>query len=184
MQMKTIMAMAALFGATAPAASAASFTNGGFESGTFAGWTLGAGVRGSTDNASLTTAALLPGGALYNSTINHSAVIGTGYVDPNVGNLLGTTVYSGNYSARIEDTTSGGYASVVSQTVTNYTEATACDTKAFATFFHAMLDGGVYLAPSQFEALFVGLAHDDAAIEATIQAARNAFAAVAESRTR
>lgn len=69
------------------------------------------------------------------------------------------------------------------QTVTNYMEATACDAGAFATFFHAMLDGGVYLAPSQFEALFVGLAHDDAAIEATIQAARNAFAAVAESRT-
>ena len=70
------------------------------------------------------------------------------------------------------------------QTVTNYTEATACDTAAFATFFHAMLDGGVYLAPSQFEALFVGLAHDDAAIETTIQAARDAFAAVAHSATR
>ena len=123
MQMKTIMAMAALFGATAPAASAASFTNGGFESGTFAGWTLGAGYRGNTDNASLTTAALLPGGALYNSTINHSAVIGTGYVDPNLGSLLGSTVYSGNYSARIEDTTNGGYASVASQTVANYTDA-------------------------------------------------------------
>jgi glutamate-1-semialdehyde 2,1-aminomutase len=38
-----------------------------------------------------------------------------------------------------------------------------------------MLDRGVYLAPSQFEALFVGLAHDDAAIDATIDAARSAF---------
>ena len=64
------------------------------------------------------------------------------------------------------------------QPVRNYAEATACDTQAFATFFHAMLDGGVYLAPSQFEALFVSLAHNDAAIETTITAARTAFAAV------
>ena len=63
--------------------------------------------------------------------------------------------------------------------VTNFAEATACDTQAFATFFHGMLDGGVYLAPSQFEALFVSLAHDDAAIDQTVRAAGAAFAAVA-----
>jgi glutamate-1-semialdehyde 2,1-aminomutase len=45
-----------------------------------------------------------------------------------------------------------------------------------------MLDRGVYLAPSQFEALFVSLAHDDAAIETTIKAAREAFAVVAEAQ--
>ena len=67
-------------------------------------------------------------------------------------------------------------------TVKNFADATACDTQAFATFFHAMLDGGVYLAPSQFEALFVSLAHDDKAIDMTIQAARAAFVAVAESK--
>ena len=65
--------------------------------------------------------------------------------------------------------------------VRNYTEATGCDTQAFATFFHAMLEGGVYLAPSQFETLFVGLAHDEEAIEKTLRAARGAFATVAES---
>jgi glutamate-1-semialdehyde 2,1-aminomutase len=64
-------------------------------------------------------------------------------------------------------------------TVNNFADATACDTNAFATFFHAMLDGGVYLAPSQFETLFVSLAHDDAAIDATIQSGREAFAVVA-----
>ncbi|MBD5634608.1 MAG: aspartate aminotransferase family protein, partial [Candidatus Eremiobacteraeota bacterium] len=41
-------------------------------------------------------------------------------------------------------------------------------------FFHAMLDRGVYLAPSQFEAGFLSLAHDDAAIDETIAAAEDA----------
>ena len=62
--------------------------------------------------------------------------------------------------------------------VTNYQQAVACDTQAYATFFHAMLDAGVYLPPSQFEAWFVGLAHDDNVIGRTIEAARSAFAAV------
>lgn len=104
-------------------ASATTFTNGGFETGNFSGWTLGAGYRGNTFDNALTTAQLLPGGSLYDASyLNHSAVITSSYVDPNVGNLLGSTVYSGNYSARIEDTTIGGYASVVSQTVANYTD--------------------------------------------------------------
>jgi glutamate-1-semialdehyde 2,1-aminomutase len=61
------------------------------------------------------------------------------------------------------------------QQVTNYAEATACDTQRFAKFFHAMLDRGVYLPPSQYEAWFVGLAHDDNAIDQTIKAAVGAF---------
>ena len=68
------------------------------------------------------------------------------------------------------------------QPVRDYTEATGCDTAAFATFFHAMLDNGVYLPPSQFEAWFVGLAHEEAAIDATILAAEKAFAMVAQNR--
>jgi hypothetical protein len=43
-------------------------------------------------------------------------------VDPNVGAAFGTTVYSGNFSYRVEDTTNGGYASVIQQTVANYTD--------------------------------------------------------------
>lgn len=66
--------------------------------------------------------------------------------------------------------------------VENFAQATAGDTAAFNTFFHAMLDNGVYLAPSMFEAMFPGLAHDDDAISQTIAAARNAFAAVARAR--
>jgi glutamate-1-semialdehyde 2,1-aminomutase len=59
--------------------------------------------------------------------------------------------------------------------VTNYAQATKCDTERFAKFFRAMLDRGVYLAPSQYEALFVSLAHDEKAIKATIKAAAASF---------
>jgi glutamate-1-semialdehyde 2,1-aminomutase len=68
------------------------------------------------------------------------------------------------------------------QPVTNYAEATACDTAAYATFFHAMLDNGVHLAPSQYEAMFVGLAHKKDLIEKTVAAAAVAFKAVAKAR--
>jgi len=50
-----------------------------------------------------------------------------------------------------------------------------CDTKKFARFFNAMLERGVYLAPSQFEAGFLSTAHGEAEIEATLDAARGAF---------
>jgi glutamate-1-semialdehyde 2,1-aminomutase len=61
---------------------------------------------------------------------------------------------------------------------TRYAQVMACDKARFNRFFHAMLARGVYLAPSAFEAGFVSAAHDDAAIEATIAAAREAFAAL------
>jgi glutamate-1-semialdehyde 2,1-aminomutase len=64
--------------------------------------------------------------------------------------------------------------------VTNFEQATACDTKAYARFFDAMLEAGVFLAPSQFEAMFVGTAHDDEHIGQTIAAATEAMAAVAQ----
>jgi glutamate-1-semialdehyde 2,1-aminomutase len=66
--------------------------------------------------------------------------------------------------------------------VTNYQQATACDTKAYAAFFHAMLDQGVYLPPSQYEAWFVGLAHTQEHIQQTIAAAQNAFETVKDGR--
>jgi glutamate-1-semialdehyde 2,1-aminomutase len=56
-------------------------------------------------------------------------------------------------------------------------EALASDRGAYARFFGAMLDQGILLPPSQFEAWFVSLAHGAAEIEATIDAARTAFAA-------
>jgi glutamate-1-semialdehyde 2,1-aminomutase len=60
--------------------------------------------------------------------------------------------------------------------VTRFAQVCACDLPRFKAFFHAMLENGVYLAPSAFEAGFVSSAHDDAAIEATLDAAEKAFA--------
>jgi glutamate-1-semialdehyde 2,1-aminomutase len=62
--------------------------------------------------------------------------------------------------------------------VTDYASAKQhADTARYARFFHAMLDREVYLAPSQFEAAFVSLAHDDDLVERTIAAAQEAFVA-------
>jgi glutamate-1-semialdehyde 2,1-aminomutase len=60
--------------------------------------------------------------------------------------------------------------------IASWEDAKAVDTAAFARFHAAMLDRGVYLAPSQFEAGFLSTAHGDEEIDATIAAARDAFA--------
>ncbi len=60
---------------------------------------------------------------------------------------------------------------------TNGTEALTADRDAYARFFGAMLDEGVLLPPSQFEAWFLGLAHGEAELERTIEATRTAFRA-------
>jgi glutamate-1-semialdehyde 2,1-aminomutase len=59
--------------------------------------------------------------------------------------------------------------------VTDYAGATRCDQERFKTFYHAMLERGVYLAPSAFEAGFVSAAHSESDIEATVTAAAEAF---------
>jgi len=58
---------------------------------------------------------------------------------------------------------------------TSFAEVMQCDAKRFNRFFAAMLERGVYLAPSAYEAGFVSSAHDDADLEATLGAAREAF---------
>ncbi|MES1949966.1 glutamate-1-semialdehyde aminotransferase [Salinisphaera sp. S4-8] len=63
--------------------------------------------------------------------------------------------------------------------VSRFDDVAACDTQAFARFFHAMLDHSVYLAPSAFEAAFISQAHDDTAIARTLDAADAAFALLA-----
>ncbi|BDG09701.1 glutamate-1-semialdehyde 2,1-aminomutase [Anaeromyxobacter paludicola] len=63
------------------------------------------------------------------------------------------------------------------QPVFDAQSARGCDTKRFSRFFHAMLEAGVYLPPSQFEAAFVSLAHSDEDVEATLDAAKVAFRA-------
>jgi glutamate-1-semialdehyde 2,1-aminomutase len=62
--------------------------------------------------------------------------------------------------------------------VTSWDTARTADTRRFAAFHHAMLDRGVYLAPSQFEAGFVSTAHGDAEIDATVAAATEVLAVI------
>jgi glutamate-1-semialdehyde 2,1-aminomutase len=66
--------------------------------------------------------------------------------------------------------------------VWNYEDAKQSDLSRFAQWHGEMLARGVYFAPSQFEAGFVSIAHDDAIIESTLSAAEAAFAAVAEAK--
>jgi glutamate-1-semialdehyde 2,1-aminomutase len=61
------------------------------------------------------------------------------------------------------------------QPPTTFVEVMQCDREAFNRFFHAMLERGVYLAPSAYEAGFVSAAHGTAEIEATLAAARESF---------
>ncbi len=60
-------------------------------------------------------------------------------------------------------------------TVQSFADVAATDTDRFNRFFHAMLDQGIYLAPSAFEAAFLSAAHGEAEIETTLQAARTAL---------
>jgi len=59
--------------------------------------------------------------------------------------------------------------------VETFAQATACDIDAFRRFFHAMLDRGVFFAPSAFEAGFISSAHSKQDIADTLEAARFAF---------
>ena len=62
--------------------------------------------------------------------------------------------------------------------VTDWDSASKCDTTAFGKFFRSMLNAGIYLPPSQFEAAFLSTAHTKEDIEKTIAAAKNAFSAI------
>ena len=63
--------------------------------------------------------------------------------------------------------------------ITDWTSAAKSDTEAFGRFFRAMLENGIHLPPSQFEAAFLGAAHTERDIEQTITAARQAFSMAA-----
>ncbi|GAB6157762.1 glutamate-1-semialdehyde 2,1-aminomutase [Desulfotomaculum varum] len=66
------------------------------------------------------------------------------------------------------------------QPVRDFAGASTSDTKRYAVFFKSMLEQGIYLAPSQFEALFISTAHTDSDIERTVEAAYHAFKAAAQ----
>ena len=63
--------------------------------------------------------------------------------------------------------------------VTDWDSASKSDTEAFGRFFRNLLDSGIYLPPSQYEAAFLGAAHSDEDVKKTIEAAKQAFAMVA-----
>jgi len=69
-----------------------------------------------------------------------------------------------------------GFFFTEAEQVSNFAQVSACDVERFQTFFHGMLDEGVYLAPSAYEAGFVSAAHGDAEIDATLDAAEKVFA--------
>jgi glutamate-1-semialdehyde 2,1-aminomutase len=62
--------------------------------------------------------------------------------------------------------------------VSHFSQVMSCDTERFKHYFHSMLDNGVYLAPSAFEAGFVSSAHGDKEIQLTLDAAEKAFASL------
>jgi len=72
----------------------------------------------------------------------------------------------------------------IDEDVTDFATARRQDTAAFTAFFHAMLDRGVYLPPSAFEAWFVSAAHDDAAISQVVEALPAAAKAAAAASAR
>ncbi|MNR30658.1 Glutamate-1-semialdehyde 2,1-aminomutase [compost metagenome] len=81
--------------------------------------------------------------------------------------------------AMTTDSVGGMFGFYFSDTVpASYAEATRCDITRFKAFFHAMLDEGVYLAPSAYEAGFISIAHTDELVEQTISAARRALSRV------
>ena len=65
--------------------------------------------------------------------------------------------------------------------VADYEQAAKSDTAAFGRFHHAMLESGIWLPPSQFEAMFLGTAHGPVEVEATVAAAAAAFATAAQT---
>jgi glutamate-1-semialdehyde 2,1-aminomutase len=104
-------------------------------------------------------------------------------LDPEAYGRLGTL--TGRMAAGLREA-AGERAQVVSvcglltvffspEPVRDFNRASACDLDAHARFCRALLDRGVYAPPSQFEAWFVSLAHDEATIDRTIEAASDAF---------
>lgn len=142
----------------AGAVHADTFQNGGFENGDVSNWTTGGGYRGNTLNTSLGPEQLLPGGSLYTGPATRSGIIAAGTVDPIIGADLGSTVYAGKYSYRVEDTNTGGYASVISQSVSNYTSS-----DIFFTWKAVLENGGHQ--DNESAALFITLRDDTTGVE-------------------
>ena len=95
----------------------------------------------------------------------------------------GTRLYGGmekilaekNLPYHINYVSSLGSLFFTEQEVVDYTSAKSSDTKAFSEYFKGMLAQGIHMAPSQFEAMFLSVAHTDEIIDQTLEAVRNYF---------
>ena len=72
-----------------------------------------------------------------------------------------------------------GFVFTDTERVESFADISAADTEYFKRFFHAMLDRGVYLAPSAYEAGFISAAHSDADVDRTVELAADAMRALA-----
>ena len=99
-----------------------------------------------------------------------------------VSRLVSDALYTAGVPHRVQH--AGNLFSIffTTEQVSNYDDARTQNTSAFAAFFHAMLDAGVYLPPSSFEAWFVSAAHDDRALQHIADALPAAAAAAAAAR--
>ncbi|MGI8485964.1 MAG: glutamate-1-semialdehyde 2,1-aminomutase [Thermomicrobiales bacterium] len=98
--------------------------------------------------------------------------------------IAGLTAAANDAGVAIQATSVGTMAGFFfnDQAVTNYDQAKTSDGVAYGIFFQAMLDRGVYFAPSQFETLFLSAAHSEEDLAQTIDAAKASFAIVRDSR--
>jgi glutamate-1-semialdehyde 2,1-aminomutase len=126
----------------------------------------------------IATLEILQEGGCYEAIERRSAMLAEGLID--AASKAGVPIALN----RVGSMMTPFFVKEQGRSVTNFAEATSGDTQAFAAFFNAMLDAGIYLAPSQYEAMFVSLAHTDKIIEQTIDAAEQAFTAVAKRESR
>lgn len=96
-------------------------------------------------------------------------------------NRLGTELANCGVAGQLQSFGSLATLFFAPEPIANFAEASKSDTSQYAAFFRAMLEHGVLLAPSQFEALFVSAAHSDADFDATIAAARESLRVCASS---
>ena len=116
--------------------------------------------------AGLTTLKLIQAKGFYENLSSQTAKLAKGLTE--IANNAGV-----NFCA---DSIGGMFGLYFSKQIPgSYAAMMASDKEKFNRFFHLMLDGGVYLAPSAFEAGFVSAQHDDAIIQATLEVAKRAF---------
>ncbi len=120
--------------------------------------------------AGLATMKIISEDGFY-ETLSHKArqlVTGISDAAANNGMALSTNLVGGMFGLFFTD----------KDQVTSFADVMACDTEIFKSFFHHMLEQGVYLAPSAFEAGFISTAHSNDDIEKTINAASDSFAKI------